>query len=256
MYISVDVGGTNTRVAGALDIDNPAFESTPLRRRNTHNFENDIEFIITSALRIAGNDRVQAVGIGTPGSPNDDKTKMKSARNLRSWEDKPLVSTLRGALDCEVFYDNDVVAASLAEVYYGQGLGDFDYLIWGTGVGGAEVHRTSSTPEIKILNWQEHFSDWERSVGGKEIASFFGKPPEEFTIADWEVVSTRFHEHLRRFISANQPKAVIFGGGLAVTHAKLIEKAGQYLGVKIGVTKFGEDSGLMGGFGLIKRGTT
>lgn len=56
------------------------------------------------------------------------------------------------------------------------------------------------------------------------------------------------------YLETHRPKAIVFGGGLAVRHAQMIEEAGQSLGTQVDVTKFGDDSGLMGGFGLIRDG--
>ena len=81
MFISIDAGGTNTRVAGTAELANPVFAGEPLRRKNTHDFDNDLAFMVGAALEIADGEPIEAVGIGTPGSPNEDKTEIKSAKN-------------------------------------------------------------------------------------------------------------------------------------------------------------------------------
>lgn len=255
MFISIDAGGTNTRVAGVTELANLIFVGEPLRRKNSHDFENDLAFMIKAALEIANGEQVEAVGIGAPGSPNKDKTEIKSAKNLSSWAGKPLVASLSEGLGgCPIFYDNDVVAAGFGEAYYGLSEGDFDYVIWGTGIGGGGIRLKEGEATVSVLDWRIYFSDWENDNGGAELAKRFGKVPEDFTIADWDVVAEDFERHLAHYLETQRPKAMIFGGGLAVRHAQMIQEAGRNLGVQVGVTKFGDASGLMGGFGLIRNG--
>lgn len=242
------------RVAGSLQIQNPAFVSDPLRRKNTHDFENDIAFMIEAAREVADDEPVEAVGIGTPGSPNEDKTEIRSAKNLASWVGKPLVASLSDGLGhCPVYYENDVTAAGLGEAYYGQTEGNFDYVIWGTGIGGGAIRYKDDKPTVKVMNWQTYFGDWESDTGGAELAKKFGKAPEDFTAAEWEAVSQVFKRHLTGYLETHRPHAIVFGGGLAVKHTEMLEEAGRELGTPIQVTKFGDDSGLMGGFGIISR---
>lgn len=255
VFISIDAGGTNTRVAGAAELANPVFACEPLRRKNSHDFNNDLAFMIEAAIEITKGEPIEAVGIGAPGSPNEDKTEIKSAKNLAGWAGKPLVASLSAGLGgCPVFYDNDVTSAGLGEAYYGHTEGNFDYVIWGTGIGGGGIRHQDGKPTVEVLNWRTYFGDWETDNGGAELAKRFDKAPEDFTIADWEVVAEDFKRHLISYLETRKPQAIVFGGGLAVRHAEMIEEAGCNLATPIEVTKFGDDSGIMGGFGLIKNG--
>lgn len=254
MYTSIDVGGTNTRVATAYELDNPIFSGEPIRRKNTHIFNNDIGFIIDAALELADGKLIKAVGVGTPGMPNKAKTRIASAKNLPNWVDEPLVDSLSEGLNCPVYYDNDVTAAVLGEAYYGHTVGKFDYVIWGTGVGGGAVSYEQLKPTVSIPNWREHFAEWENDCGGAELAKAYGKPPELFTSDDWHEIAAKFELHLKTYIENRKPKAIVFGGGLAIKHAQMLLDMGEDMNVEIAVTEFGDDSGLYGGFGLIKNG--
>ncbi|MGE5309706.1 MAG: ROK family protein [Sphaerimonospora mesophila] len=253
MFISIDVGGTNTRVAGATDLANPVFNRV-VRRRNIHDFEKDMAFMVGAALAIADGEEIEAVGIGAPGLPNADKTAIEWAENLKSWNGRPLAVSLREGLGAPVFYDSDEPVAALGEVYYGptrftpEG---FDYLIWGTGIGGARV-KHGNPPLATQLDWRTYFVDWENDNGGAKLTEKFRKAPEDFTDADWAVVAKSFERHLGDYIEMHRPRAIVFGGGLAVKHTVMIENLGRDFGTQINVTKFGGDSGLMGGFGLIR----
>jgi predicted NBD/HSP70 family sugar kinase len=253
MFISIDVGGTNTRVVGADNLATPAFLGEPIRRQNTQNFEQDITFIIQTAQNIAGDEQIDAVGIGAAGTPNREKTGVATARNLISWVGKPLVASLSHGLGgCPVYYETDVTAAGLGEAYYGPTEGDFDYITWGTGIGGAAIRYTDGSPTASVLNWRTHFEGWIADVGGAELAQRYGKAPESFTDAEWSDVTGDFRRHLKDYIETIAPQAIVFGGGLAVRHQVVIEDIGSEIDSHLHVTSFGNDSGLVGGFGLVR----
>lgn len=252
MFITIDVGGTNIRVAGALDLENPTFVGEPIRRKNTHNFDDDIQFIIDAARKIAGDQPITAAAICVPGFLNKENTKITFAANLPDLIDKPLVQSLSEKLGCPVFCRTDVAVGILGEAYYGPTRRDFTYVIWGTGLGGGTVHYKNSQPEITPIDWYENFEAWEADCGGRALAGAFGKPSEELTEPEWQGVVKKFHQHLARFIETNKPSTIIFGGGLAYRHETALREAGQKHGIEIKVATFGQDSGLIGGFGLIK----
>lgn len=253
MFVSIDVGGTNTRLVSANSLLEPVFLNEPVRQRNTNNFEQDIAFIIRAARTIACGHEIDAIGIGTAGTPNSEKTGIETARNLTGWVGKPLVAALTQGLSCHsVYYDTDVTAAGLGEAYYGSTEGDFDYITWGTGIGGAAIRYEDDLPTASVFNWQTRFKNWIADVGGSELSERFGKPPESFTATEWNSVVRDFKRHLEEYVSTFIPPAIVFGGGLAVRHQTAIEDAGSILDTPIKVTSFGNDSGLMGGFGLIR----
>lgn len=252
MYISVDIGGTNTRVVGAYDLGKATFVSTPLRRRNSTSYEDDITFIVNSAREIGDND-LEAVGIGLVGELSEDKTTSVHSKNNGHWNGKTFAHDLSRELNCPVFAENDGVAAALGEAYYGAVKSDFDYVIWGTGIGGATViHDASGRPGATMLDWHKYFRDWEYACGGSELANLYGKQPEALSNAEWQKVLSDFKRHLCNFVSAVNPKAVVFGGGLSVRHAKELKLFSEQLQVPCHVTTFDGDSGLYGGFAIIR----
>lgn len=254
MFISVDVGGTNTRVASLHSLENLAFDETVARRINTHDYDNDMGFIVDEALKLAHGQPIEAVGIGVPGKLNPDKTKIEYAHNIQSWTNQPITSYLSERLGCPVFMDNDAVAMGLGEAHFGETVGDFDYIIWGTGIGGATIRREDGSISVVDRDWEKYFKAWELQNGGNVLASEFGKPTLEFTDADWAKVAVSMEANLRKYCDSYSPRAVVFGGGLAIKHTDLLKGIGKDLGVHLAVTKFEDDSGLAGGFGLIKRG--
>ncbi|HMS49924.1 MAG TPA: ROK family protein [Candidatus Saccharibacteria bacterium] len=254
MFISVDVGGTNTRLASSNGLETLAFDETIVRRVNTHDYVNDIGFIVDEALRLSQGEPIQAVGIGIPGTLNDEGTELLHAENLQSWMSRPIAADISGKLHCPVFMDNDAVAMGLGEVFFGETSGDFDYIIWGTGIGGSTIRHEHDGIKVEKRIWETSYKDWELENGGNALNSKFGKPTTEFTTEEWDTVAAMFETNLKKYCDTYTPKAVVFGGGLAIKHTDLLNKIGSELGLHLTVTKFGEDSGLFGGFGLIRRG--
>lgn len=254
MFISIDVGGTNTRIAASQSLEMPEFDDRRIERVHVHNYRDDMAFIISQIRHLAGGQQIQGVGIGVAGTLNADKTSISYAHNYRSWQNMPIVKDLANQFVCPVFMDNDAVAMGLAETYYGEIEGDCDYIIWGTGIGGATIRYEGDDVSVVDRDWDRFFEPWEMQNGGNVLAATFGKPTTAFTSADWTRVEVSMQHNLSLYCDDNQPKALIFGGGLAVKHAAMLARIGNELGVRLTVTKFGNNAGLVGGFGLIRRG--
>jgi hypothetical protein len=255
--ISVDLGGTNTRVACTANIEKPTFTIAPVRRVNTHNYNDDLAFIIDSGKQLSNGKPIDALGIGVPGRINDSKTDMVASHNLPEWINRNFCSDLSKALNCPVYMDNDAVAASLGEGYFGKLKGTFHYLIWGTGISAVSVKYAGSNEIVATYlrpDYQKLFDAWENDCGGAGILRIYGKAGEQLTKAEWDEVNTLFADYLRRYITETQPSAVVFGGGLAIHHAETITSHTGEVGIVIKITHFGENSGLVGGLGLIRRG--
>ena len=86
--------------------------------------------------------KLRGVGVGSPGSANEETGVVSSARNLPGWEGSyPLADRLSKALGAPVKVGNDVQVATDAEARLGAGR-EYDSLLgvfWGTGVGGGIV---------------------------------------------------------------------------------------------------------------------
>lgn len=253
MFITVDIGGTNIRVAGSASLDVPVLLGKVVRRGNAADYDADIAFIVESARGIGG-DNIHDVGVSVVGSLNDDRTGLRSAQNRPHWNDKLFVADIARALNCSAVADNDGVAAALAEAYYDVHQSNFAYIIWGTGVGGAlVVSREDNVSDVKELDWVTHFQAWENSCGGKRLAEIYGRPTESLSNAEWQEVLKVFTQEVQGFVNKMHVHSLVFGGGLSVRHRKALEKLKDILHIPVAVTRFNEDGGLYGGLALIKR---
>jgi hypothetical protein len=255
--ITVDLGGTNTRIARAINPEKAEFSATPVRRQNTHNYEEDLKFVIDMAKELRNGGSIDALGIGIPGRVNDDKTDMVGSNNLPEWANRSFCDDIAKALNCPVYMDNDGVAAGIGEGYFGQIHDNFHYLIWGTGISSVAVaFKDDGSIDATYVRrtCHEFFETWENDCGGAAFMRKYGKPGEQLTSAEWTTINSQFANYLREYIELAKPPAIVFGGGLAMYHAETVTNHANEMGVPIQITQFGEDSGLVGGLGLVRHG--
>lgn len=251
MYIGIDMGGTNIRVAAASDLENPQIKEK-LVFKNDHNFDRYMNRIIEFCKKQKD---VSAVGVSTNGWLNKDKTVvLESSSNAPEKINKPLVEIIRKKLDCQVNMENDAVVAALGEKTYGRkDLDEFIYLIWGTGIGGAIAKTVKGKMKYKQIYWPTYLESWERECGVRAVEKKYGKSVFEFSNAEWDSVITIYIENLQKFLNKVKTKHVIFGGGMAVNKFDKIKKASENLGAELLPATFGDDAGLYGAFALISR---
>jgi hypothetical protein len=253
VYLSVDIGGTNIRIAGSDSLFTLNLVSDPVRGLNSQYFEKDIHLIVEAARTLAGKTAIEAVGICIPGSLNEDKSELKSGRYMSAWVGRPLVRRLEQELGCQVILENDGVAAGLGEAFYGGTPDQFWYVIWGTGIGGSVVERSEDGLHaiVRKLDHKTHFRAWEDACGGRELELKYGRHLGDIEAQEWEKIQASCARNLTTFVNRAGAEAVILAGGIAIRHGEgVIAKAGVS-GARI--SRLGENSGLYGGFALIRQ---
>lgn len=250
MYIAIDIGGTNIRITASdslTTIKGIKLISFPI----SEIFENDIKKIISTIHNLSPS--ITAIGMGIVGSSNKEGTIIR-AHNLPNWINTSPKIILENIFHCPIFMDNDTVVAALGEATYGNTVNrDFTYIAWGTGMGGATATVIHKHIAITKLDWHMDFEEWEKYCGGNEIKKHFGKPANELTENEWQKVMKNFTKQLEVFIAKNNSGRIVFGGGIAIKQVKrLMTIAKDFSNVKIMVSGLGEETGLYGGFALIK----
>jgi len=139
MYIAIDIGGTNTRIAVAANLSSSTFIS--ITKFNTNqNYERGLRNIIDSIEKISENPL--AISIGFAGRINEANNTIAASYALSDWVGKPLSQTLSKHFNCSVYLRNDALMGAFGEAYYDLELNhDFIYLTWGAGIGGAIVEK-------------------------------------------------------------------------------------------------------------------
>ena len=142
-YIGVDLGGTNIAV-GLVDETGKILDSmsTPtLSPRSYKEIVADMARLIKEIINNAGlsvND-IESIGIGSPGSVDDDRGMIIYANNL-DFDHAPIAEEMRKYFDLPVHLENDANAAAFGEyVVNGKGAKNVIFVTLGTGIGGGII---------------------------------------------------------------------------------------------------------------------
>jgi len=144
--ISIDLGGTNTRVAivdSRLKIKSKL--SFPTKSYISHRTFLIDEIVKVIKLSLNNNRlnklQVLGLGIGVPGPVDFKNGLIHYLPNIPHWQNTPLRKILRNRLGFDVFVDNDVNLMALAEARLGaaKGANNAVCITLGTGVGGGLI---------------------------------------------------------------------------------------------------------------------
>ncbi len=254
MYIGIDIGGTNIRLASASNLDNPIFENRK-QFRNSHSFDKNFQNILSYIDSLSS--KVDGISISIAGTTDDDKSMVIEGNNIPEFSGKPTKELLIDRYKCKVMLDNDGIVMARGEALYCEGKNiDFAYLIWGTGIGGASVKYKNNKPVITKFERRRdtNLATWEDVCGGKSIEKFYKKPAETLDENEWREVMKHFLQNISEFISIVKPKMIIFGGGIAVGQSSRIARISDQLStLTIKVTSLANDAGLFGAMASLKK---
>lgn len=254
MYIGIDIGGTNSRIAGSNDLGSVVFDDVQ-RFKLSHNFDQDFKEII-EIIRKISNGNVSVIGIGTPGTYNDDGSLLISGGNLSEWVGEPFIKMLSEEFDCPVFADNDAVVASLGEAYYGEGKDkNFIYITWGTGIGGSQVKVENEKISSQKIPWSKYLKEVDAKCAGDGIFKRLKKDASKLSEDEWAEVMNNLELHLENISNIFKEKNIILGGGITVKQKDRVKTVTHNLGLKnisLVASNFGDDVGLYGAMALIK----
>jgi len=272
MYIGIDVGGSNIRIASFKSLESSNFEQLS-KFEITNDYEKDLGNIIHAILNLT-KEEIEGIGIGVPAVLNEEKTQILNANNIKSWTGKPLREDLLAKFNCPVILENDATAAALGEAIYGSGVNkSFLFIIWGTGIGGTFVNRVhddsyaiSSQLGHQIVKWNgltdtcRQRGCFEAYCSGGGIERRFGKPASQLSEENWKEVEEIFAQGLLNSIAIYPVNLVIFSGGVALKQKKRIKNIGLILRKNLKMvpvpqlvlSKLGENAGVFGALTLLR----
>ena len=134
-FVGIDIGGT--AVKGILmGEDGTVLKRSSIPTLATRPFEDVAERIGEQVLALAEGEKVEAVGVGCPGTIDGARGIVHYSNNLY-WKDAPLAEVLRQKVGVPVKLANDANAAALGEYRFGAGktFTDVALVTLGTGVG-------------------------------------------------------------------------------------------------------------------------
>lgn len=261
MYVGIDIGGTNIRVAyspsvEALDIrDHTAFLNTASWKENKANI---LRAIKNFGIRPTG------IGIGTPGRLNADHTKITHSLMIAQWIDKPLVETLQTVFECPVVMNGDQYCGALSEALLPKPASDFMWINYGTGIGAARVSYTGDQPRIVRTTDEEHavyLRPWQEHCSGKWLEEAYGKLPAQLGETEWDQIMDDFYGYFLKFLRDFSPGRVVFGGGMAIKQwprlqtavfDRLQQEKSDFQDLTVQAAHYKEDAPLVGAFMLLR----
>lgn len=86
---------------------------------NSGDFAIDVENIETTINNLSDNQKIEGIGTCVPGIINEKKDTIKLASNIQHWVNKPIKQVLEEKYLTKVVLDNDALAATTAEAFFG-----------------------------------------------------------------------------------------------------------------------------------------
>lgn len=255
MYIAIDVGGTNTRIAASESLATPLLVQR-VEYANTHDFQTDYARMISEIHKIST--EITAIGISFPGDWTGNPNKLSLPTHNIDWEDKPFVQTISKEFGCPVYIENDAVCGARGTAYHEKVSNDFVYITWGTGIGGAQVTHDADTVVATQLVWATYLKSFEGACGGANLEKKYSKPGEELSEEEWQTVMSDFESEFKSFIDALRPSHIIIGGGITTKQKSRLENTISHLEnissnlPKISISTLGDDAGLYGALEMIR----
>ncbi len=274
MYISIDLGGTNTRVAASKDLRS----IEKVERFSTQNSLEAQRNRITQAIHNVTRYTPKIISIGAPGLIDQNNQKFGNIVNvpyLNNLEFNQLLSEEYKNL--EFLGANDAALGGLGEAVFGAGK-DFNsiaYLTISTGVGGVRI--AGKKLDLQQPYWEpgHHIIDvggavdtkvhmygtFEAYVSGQAFQRNYGKTPQDCSDPEiWQDYGQKLANGLINVCAFWAPECIVIGGGIANKFDAFIESAKTHFSKQdffpipeIKKTELGDNSGIYGGLALIQQ---
>lgn len=197
-----------------------------IREIRTHStpvsFKEGMALLLSEMQALKGDEPVERIVIGVPGSVSEDGRTLLSAKHLHDWGGHDIASELE-ALGAPVTLENDTTLGALGEALGGAGK-DFPivaYLAVGTGIGGARVvdgaiDRNSYGFEIghQYLSYNDE-TELEELVSGTAVEGAEGMAAKNLVDEEkWRGYANKFAHGLYNTLLHWSPDVVVLGGSL------------------------------------------
>jgi predicted NBD/HSP70 family sugar kinase len=273
MFLTVDIGGTNTRIALSLDGKKILYKEkypTPL------NYDEGLNLLVEKIETISGNRIPKSIVVGIPGNADKIKGKITKTVNLSEWTGHSFGHELEHILKTHIILENDATLAALAESHY-KPFRKYDvlaYITLSTGVGGARVVKQqvdytaqNFEPGHQILEPNGRFwpscgqrGCFESLASGKAFELTYGVKAENCEdIKIWEEHARIVSQGLVNVITLWTPDILVLGGSLTKAGNKFLDPLIHftandlkiYKPPKIVLSNLGDDNVLQGGMYLL-----
>lgn len=270
-YISLNVGGTNARVALVRVTKNKTPEIIKkVILKISPIYDQGISDLITIVNQLKAGNKIVGLAGGFPGIVDQENPKNNWMSNLPDWSQKDYATDLSKGTSLSVKVMNDTVAATLGETFYGQGKNkkSFTFIIWGTGFGGTHMKKVGSKTLMMNFEPGHHIVDWngkecvcgqigcaEKYIGGGPL---FKSHPNLQKYDDshelWNEVAEKASQTLINTLHFYPTETFVFSGGVILNRPSLLAKIQKhfenrqqtYAQPECIISTLGDDAGLLG----------
>lgn len=266
MYILLDIGGTNTRIAFSRSGEKLDEITKIATAADFDEAMSAIEKVIQK-YRLHG--PVNRVCVGAPGAQDALHSMIINAPNLPLWNGRPLKETLESMTHASVMLENDCILAGVGEANFGAGknLPIVVYMTVSTGVGGArivdgmpDVSRYGFEPGHQIISIDGERFSLEQLISGTALEKRYGSKAEDINDPRiWEKVTSDLAVGLSNTLVHWSPDIVILGGSVMkkISLNTLREKVKETVFIFSEVPKIEaaslDESVLWGALAMVKR---
>ncbi len=276
MFISIDVGGTNTRVASSRNLrDIDATETFPSQKI----LYEEKKLIIRAITKLAGNNKIEATAFGVAGIVDKEKCFIRKSPNYEAINEVDIKGLLGDIGQTSIYCGNDSEIACLGEAVLGAGANFIGvaYLSLGTGVGGAYIeNKQISTPSKffepghQIVDLSSDIADGYGIKGSLETLISGEAFKKRYKILPHECNNERIWFEYGRHVGLGihnltmlwNPECIVIGGGMSKYFNKFLPGVQDFLAnltfinlPEILKAEFEQGSGIVGGFVLISQAT-
>jgi predicted NBD/HSP70 family sugar kinase len=268
MYISVDIGGTNTRIALSDDGQNISRKE---HYKTPQNYHEALALLTTKLHSLLPDGLPHTVVIAVPGVLLD-RQKIYKTPHLPDWEGENIKTDLESQLHTSILLENDADLGGLAESRIGAGR-EYDivaYLTLSTGIGGSRITQGQIDPTQSGFEPGHHIIKpngpfwpycgqhgcFESLASGTAFEHTYHIKPElcEDPLI-WEDHAKITSQGLANLIYFWSPRIVVLGGSLTKAGDKFInplirltqEQITMFPMPEIVVSTLGGDNVLLGG---------
>jgi len=258
MYVSIDMGGTYTRIASSQDLHS-IYKSIKFNtKKELIDQKNTISYYIK---KLSEGEKILAICLGVPGTLDIKNKKYLKFKNYRVLENTPFDSLISDDLkNIPLTVVNDAHMAGYMEAVKGSGK-EYEkvlYLSIGTGIGGIWV-KNQNIDDI-FLNFEPGhdciFSDgldFGEHCSGREFKRIYGIGPNNDTPTEiWKSYAKELSKGIS-FLNNKYPSDVtVLGGGFSVNNYDYF-KGFLPENINIKLAKYGDESGILGGLEILFR---
>lgn len=240
MYIAIDIGGTNMRVA-LVDLSGQARIVKLESHRVPQDYQEGMNALCKHITAISAGTKIDGIGACFPGII-DENDMVTTANNLPGWAMKPIKETLASQFDVPVKLVHDVQGAAIGEALFGaaRGRDRFVYFIWGTGIGAGDIKRIDDTRYFMFsFENGHHIIDWdgvacncgqrgcpEARLGGDMLRAYFGEEMRNVSDDDsrWDFVVQKAAQVVINTLIFHPVDLFVFSGGVITKRPFLLDR--------------------------------